>query len=102
MAKKLTKAQIVEWLNTQIKAKEMQAQTIDDGEIIFNNFSESDYIHINSKAVRYASELLGLKLNHRDREYDGEYPHEIYFMFDNVKVMAIESDELYEDRGAVE
>ena len=102
MAKKLTKADVEKWLNTQIKAKAMQAQTIDDGEIIFNNFSESDYIHINGKAVRYASELLGLKLNHRDREYDVEYPHEIYFMFNNVKVMAIESDGWYENRGAVE
>lgn len=102
MAKKLTKAQIVKWLNTQIKAKEMQAQVLEDEYVTFHNFSASDYLHIDSKALRHAAELLELKLEHRDR-YDTEYPHEIYFMFGDVMVMALESDvTYYEKYGAVE
>ena len=38
MVKKLTKAQIAKWLNTQIKAKEMQAQTLEDEDVRFNAF----------------------------------------------------------------
>lgn len=101
MAKKLTKAQIVKWLNTQIKAKETQSQTLADEDVRFHNFSASDYLHIDSKAVRYASKLLDLKLS-CDGRYDDEYPYEIYFMFGDTKVMGLESNEEYEERGAVE
>lgn len=101
MAKKLTKAQIVKWLNTQIKAKKMQAQKLEDEDVRFNNFSASDYLHIDSKALRRAAELLELKLENHDR-YDDEYPHEIYFMFGDVKIMALETEDEYELNGAVE
>lgn len=101
MAKKLTKAQIVKWLNMQIKAKEMQLQELYGEDIIFNNFSASDYLHINSKALRRAAELLKIKLEHKDR-WDTEYPHEIYFMFGDVKVMALETAKQYIQNGAVE
>lgn len=101
MAKKLTKAQIVKWLNTQIKAKEMQAQKLKDEDVRFNNFSASDYIHIDSKALRRAAELLDIKLENSDR-YDDEYPYEIYFMFGDVKIMALETEDEYMLNGAVE
>lgn len=102
MAKKLTKAQIVKWLNMQIKAKEMQAQELEDEDVTFNNFSSSDYLHIDSKALRYAAELLKIKLERRDRCYDNEYPYEIYFMFGDVKIMALETENEYMLNGAVE
>ena len=101
MVKKLTKAQIAKWLNTQIKAKEMQAQTLEDEDVRFNNFSASDYLHIDSKALRRAAELLDIKLENRDR-CDDEYPHEIYFMFGDVKIMSLETEDEYELNGAVE
>lgn len=101
MAKKLTKAQIVKWLNTQIKAKEMQAQKLEDEDVKFNNFSASDYIHIDSKALRRAAELLDIKLENSDR-YDDEYPYEIYFMFGDVKIIALETEDEYMLNGAVE
>jgi len=57
---------------------------------------------MDSEAVRYSAEMLGITLQCRHRDYDSEYPFEIFYMFDGIKIMAIESEEVYMMNGAVE
>ena len=101
MATKNDKAKVIGWLRNQIRAKNILAQTMELDEVLFNNFSSSSYLHISNEALRYSANVLGIPLKCEARD-DDEYPFKLYYDFEGVTVIALETAEQYAQNGAVE
>ena len=101
MATKNSKAKVMGWLRNQLRAKTIQAQTLELDGVLFNNFSSIDYLHISNKALRYSANVLEIPLE-CDTRYDDEYPFKLHYDFEGVTVMALETAKQYAQNGAVE
>lgn len=108
-----TKKEIKQWLETQIGVMYIQRQTLtltekidylsnERGEIVpdirLRNLHNSDYLQIDSQALRYVANLLELPIAVEDRE-DDFYPYELSFYYNEVKFIALEKEEEYKERG---
>lgn len=111
---KATKKEIKQWLETQIGVMYVQNQRLTltekidylsdaRGEIVpdirLRNVHSSDYLHIDAPALRYVANLLELPIAVEDRDGDELYPYELSFYYNEVKFIALETEEEYKERG---
>lgn len=98
---KATKEQIKQWLDMQIGAKAIQRQELaltPRRRLI--NMSRSDYIHINSEALRVIAKELEFPVAVIDKgEYVRDYRYELQFYYNGVQFLAIETEHDYKKRG---
>lgn len=98
---KATKEQIRQWLDMQIGAKAIQHQTLalmPKRQLI--NLSRSDFIHINSEAIRAVAKELDVPVTVIDKGEDVmDYRYELQFRYNGVTFLAIETEKDYKKRG---
>lgn len=99
---------VEEWLDKQLEAKKLMGEKllISEGEgeygldFVLSNLSHRDYIQLSADALRYIVKILKLTIYVSRRECK-ELPYELYTVYKGTRLIALESEEEYEERGRI-
>ncbi len=100
----VTSIEIREWLDKQIEAYHTSLEKLivnDDGDYLSNIGVQDRGIHLCSDAVRFIADRLGIDLCVTLRKRDTENPYEIFILYKGEKFFGIETEEEYQEKGAV-
>lgn len=98
---RLTVEEIKRWLDAQIGSNAIQNMVLEEGKVKISNISAVNTVHMRPTVVRLIAERLDIELGHSIRK-DIDYPHTIYFTYNDTKFFGLESEEEYQKNGAVE
>lgn len=98
---KLTVAEIKRWMDAQIGSNAIQNMILEEGKVEISNIAAVNTVHMRTTAVRLIAERLDIELGHSIRK-DIDYPHMVYFTYNDTKFFGLESEEEYQENGAVE
>ena len=96
--------EVREWLDKQIVAYKAAQErlVINDNEDYLSNIGVQNYgIHMSADAVRYVAEKLDIDLCVKSRKCAGDYPYEVFIIYNGVVFFDIESEADYQRYGEV-
>ena len=98
---------ITEWLDNQVEYTKKLSEDVEfkDDDVEIHNLGMpkgKDEVHLSVKALRFIATKLKLELYVGSRrKYDKENPYEVFFIYKGIKFLDIETEEEYQEYGAI-